>query len=180
MAMPTSSAAALTKTAHRKLKELASDAISVPTTEKLAERKSDELAEARRKLNDIVVRQIKLEQKNGGTSAQIKAVIAEKHAAEALVEKLQNESGILKQQLIAARPKPPLTLQQQFWADAFAASVPPPSPYSPEEMREAQAAVDRIVHEKKVARFNGDHRAEEALAPAYKEAKLKLDVLSGG
>jgi hypothetical protein len=178
MAMSTSSAAALTRTAQRELKELASDAISIPTTEELYARKSAELSEARRKLAEIVARQIKLESGNSTNFQAHQSIVAEKAAAEALVARLENEGGLLKAELIAQRPKPPLTPQQQLLIDSF--PVVPPSPYSKDEMRAAQAEVDRVVHEKRLARFNGDHRAEEGLAPAYKEAKLKLDVMSGG
>ena len=50
MAMSTSSAAALTKTAQRKLKNLASDAIRIPSTQELYARKWAEIDAAKAEL----------------------------------------------------------------------------------------------------------------------------------
>ena len=60
MAMGTESAAALTR-ASRKLKDLATDAITLPTAQQFYDRKVSELHDAQRKLDGIVKRQIDLE-----------------------------------------------------------------------------------------------------------------------
>ena len=178
MAMSTSSAAALTRTAQNKLKNLASDAIRIPTTQELYARKSAEITEAKRKLDATISRLIALEKEQPSRRGGYDELLAAKARQEATIERLCSEGGILKQGLIDARPKPPLTPRQKLWMDSL--PVLPVSPYTKDEMQAAKDEVERIVQQKRMARFNGDRHAEEALAPAYKEAKLKLDVLCGG
>ena len=160
MAMSTDNTAALTR-ASRKLKELASDAISIPSAQELYDRKSAELRHARQKLDGIVKRQIAIEKGKSRSSGDTAAVVAEKVAAEALITRLENEAGLLKQPLIDARPKPPLTPQQQMWADA-ALAVAEFDPYhrvkrgTPEQIAAAQQAVDELVHEYRMKQPSGN------------------------
>src|SRR4029078_12732865 len=80
MAMSTS--AALT-TAQRKLKNLAVDAISIPTTQELYDRKIAELADAKRRLAEIVARLIKVEAAQQRRTGDTDFLYAERAKAEA-------------------------------------------------------------------------------------------------
>jgi hypothetical protein len=118
MAMSTETASALTRGAKR-LKDLATEAISLPSAAELYGRKIGELETAKRRLAEIIRRQIALEQQQPSKrSATLDAIVVEKRAAEELCDRLSHEAGILKAPLIAARPKPPLTPAQKMWADA--------------------------------------------------------------
>jgi hypothetical protein len=180
MAM-TQSAAALT-TAKRKLKALASDAISIPSTQELYERKCADLEAAKAKLAGIVARQINAEKTVNGKVGNVAPIVAEKKAAEAAVARLAHEGGILKQQLIDARPKPPLSPRQQMLADAFDAAADF-DPYSkcargtPEQIAVAQADVDALVHEYRVSQPSG--RAREAWTVRKNAAETRLAALQG-
>lgn len=178
--MAMSNAAALTKTAQRKLKSLAADAISIPTTEELYARKSEELRDARRRLNDIVKRQIAIETNRSRSAGDNTAILAEKAKATAAVERLENEGGLLKAELVAQRPKPPLTPQQQFWVDALNYS----DPYekckrgSPEKIAAARKVVDEMVREYRFSPPAGGN-AHDAFAAKLNAARTRLTALEG-
>jgi hypothetical protein len=177
MAMPKPSASALTRGAKR-LKSIATDAISIPNSEELYRRKCADLEAAKAELARTVARIVDLEKLRSHERHGHAELLVTKRRQEKRVEQLSHEGGLLKQALIDARPKPPLSPRQQLMVDSL--PVPPPSPYTKKECAEAQAEVDRITLLKRQARFNGERHAEEKLMPVFKEAKLKLAVLSGG
>ena len=78
MSMSTTSASALTR-ASKRLKELGQDAISIPTTQELADRKSSELDAARAKLDAIVRQQLAIKSKKDQRPPA--SLLAEKTAA---------------------------------------------------------------------------------------------------
>jgi hypothetical protein len=162
----------------RKLKSLAADAVSIPDTQTLYQRKIDEIASIKSQLDRVVDHIISAEKQQPSARGNYPGLLASRLDLRAKLGRLQTDAGLLKEQIIASRPKAPLTPQRQMWVDAL--PTPPVSPYSKAEMAEAQAELDRVVHEMKLSKFNGDHRAEEALMPAYREAKLKLAVMQGG
>jgi hypothetical protein len=175
MTMSTSSAGALTRSA-KKLKDLAVDTVKIPSPSELLARKTDEIATLKQKLAALVAKQIAVEKNPQHQSRDIAAIVVEKRLVAATISRLENEAGILKGQVVASRPQAPLAPRAQLWVDAL--PVPPPSPYTKAEMRAARAELDAVVAQKRAAAWNP--REVEALAPAYKEAKLKVDVLSGG
>jgi hypothetical protein len=175
MAM-TQSTSTLTRGA-RKLRQLGADAISIPTTADLVRRKGEELDAARAAHATIVAKQLTLEKGTSRNPVAIAAVVAEKKAALELIDRLQGESEILVRQR-PEKPRAPLTPREKFWEDAL--PVPAPSPYSAEEMREANAELERITAEMRMARMNGSTAQEMRHMPAYREAKLKLAVMAGG
>jgi hypothetical protein len=160
----------------RKLKTLVDDKIEIPSPEKLLARKADEIATSKQKLADLVARQLKIEKNPQHQPRDVAAIVVEKRATEATISRLENEAGILKGQVVASRPQAPLAPRAQLWADAL--PVPPPSPFTKAEMRAAKAELDAVVEKKRAAAWNP--REVEQLAPAYKEARLKLDFLAGG
>lgn len=180
MSMSTSSAALTT--AQRKLKNLASDAISIPDAAELYQRKLAELADAKRRLAEIVSRQIKLESSTSTNWPAYQSIVAEKTAAEALVARLENEGGVLKAALIAQRPKPPLSPRQQMMADAYNAAASF-DPYhrckrgTPEKIAEAQKAVDELVLEYRLNQPSGN--AREAWTAKSNAARTRLAALQG-
>ena len=66
----------------RKLRDLASDAVVLPITEELYQRKCSDLEAAKRKLDGIITRQLKLEENQQRRPADVAAITAEKRAAE--------------------------------------------------------------------------------------------------
>lgn len=179
MAMGTESAAALTR-ASRKLKDLATDAITLPTAQQLYDRKVSELHDAQRKLDGIVKRQIDLEkQQPSQQGGRLETLLREKRDAEALVERLANESGMLKAEIVAKRPKPPLTPQQQIrrdalkWSDPYAGSPRGTA----EQIAKARQDVDALVLEHRLTQPTG--QAREGVMEKINAARTKLTVLEG-
>lgn len=173
--------AALT-TARRKLKDLAADAVSIPSTQELYARKKQELRDAHRKLSTIVERQIAIEKNTSRRTGDTTAVLTEKAATLDLIERLSSEAGVLNAQIQAAKPKPPLTPQQQVRYD-MVVWPPAQAPWktgSSEQIAQARRELDEIVRQRRQACFDGgSSRAEAKFMPAYKEAALKLHVLEG-
>jgi hypothetical protein len=161
--------------AMAKLKSLAKDAISVPSTEELYARKTSEIAAAKSDLAKVVASIVAAE-KDPNAHRRTHELHIKRVDLKAKIERLSREAGLIKAEVVAARPQPPLTPRQQLMVDSLPA--PTPSPYSKEECAEAQAELDAVVQKKRAAMWNP--REVEALAPAYKEARLKLDFLSGG
>jgi hypothetical protein len=179
MAM-TQSTSTLTRGA-RKLRQLGADAISIPTTADLVRRKGEEIDAARAKHQAIVARQLQLEKATQRSPSAIAAVVAEKKAALALIERLQRESGILNDKLQSEKPSKPLTPRQQMWADAF--TLHPPSgkwqPASGAEIDAARAEVDALAQKAREAKHSGSPGAEARIIPALTAAKVKLVALQG-
>lgn len=115
MAMSTSSAAALT-TAQRKLKNLASDAIKIPSAAEIYKRKVAEIADAKAKLAAIVAKQIQIEEGKSRSTGDTATLLAEKRELKAKLGRLSDEAATLKWQFA---PKPKLSPQQQFLSDAL-------------------------------------------------------------
>jgi hypothetical protein len=95
-----------------KLKNLAKDAIVVPSTFELCARKSDELVAAKAKLAKLVEKQLALESGSNRVAREIMPVVAAKAEAKALIQRLERESGILKERLRAESPPERLTPEQ--------------------------------------------------------------------
>jgi hypothetical protein len=181
MAMSTPSTAALTRGA-RKLRQLGADAVSIPSTQELYERKCADLTDAKAKLDAIIARQINGEKTVNGQRGNVAPIVAEKNAAEATVARLQHEAGLIKQQIIDARPKPPLDPRRQMLADAFDA-VARFDPYSkcargtPEQIAAAQADLDKLVNEYRTTQPTGN--AREAWTVKKNAARTRLEALKG-
>jgi hypothetical protein len=175
MTMSTSSAGALTRSA-KKLKDLATDAVVLPTPETLYQRKIDEIATTKAELARVVSQIIAAEKEPNSRRPGYADLLAKRQALKEKIDQASREAGLAKEAIAAARPKAPLPAAKQMWADSLPA--PTPSPFSKEEMRAAKAELDAVVAKKRAAAWNP--REVEALAPAYKEARLKLDFLSGG
>jgi hypothetical protein len=178
MAM-TQSTSTLTRGA-RKLRQLGADAISIPTTADLVRRKGEEIEAARATHAAIVAKQLQLEQNTSRSPAAIAAVVAEKKAALALIERLGRESEILVQQLEASKPRN-LTERQRFWADALA-----PQPQTGKwqaapgaEIDAQRKVVDELAQKCRDAKHSGSPGAEARIIPDLTAAKVKLAVLQG-
>jgi hypothetical protein len=165
----------------RKLRDLATDAVVLPTKLELYERHCAKLTDAKSKLAAIVARQIQVEKTVNGTKGNTDAIVAEKRAAEATVARLEHEGGLLKQTLIDARPKR-LTPQQQHWADVSEA-VAGFDPYSrcgrgsPEQIASAQADLDKLVVEYRLNPPTGN--AGESWRARKNAAETRLAALQG-
>lgn len=86
-----------------------------------------------------------------------------------------------KQQLIDARPKPPLTPQQQHWKDAFAIQ-PQAGKWQAargQEIDAARAEVDALAKQCREAKNSGSPGAEAKFIPSLTDAKVRLVALQG-
>jgi hypothetical protein len=179
MAMSTQSASGLTRGA-RKLRQLGADAISIPTTADLVRRKAEEIEAARARHAAIVRKQLALETGTSRIPSAIAAVVAEKKAALAVIERLERESDILVQQLEASKPKN-LTERQRYWADAF---TPQPQAgkwqaASGAEIDAQRGVVDALAAKCRDAKNSGSPGAEAKLIPSLTAEKVKLVALQG-
>ena len=165
-------------TALKKLRDLATDAVVLPTREDLYRRKCAHIDAAKAELARTVARVIEAEKMQPSQRRGYAELMASKSAQEEKVERLCREAGMVKQQLVDARPKPPLTPSQQIWADLIPA--PTQCPYSAADMAEANADLERITADMRMARFNGATAQEVSLMPAYREARIKVAVMAGG
>jgi hypothetical protein len=179
MAMGTDNTA-LTR-ASRKLKELASDTISIPTTAELCDRKSAELADARQALDAIIQRQRELEKDKNRPGSATDSVRAEKEKQLASVARLENESATLEAARQAEKPAPALTPRQQVRADFFNGLAFDPYAKarrgSPEKIAAAQQAVDELVREYRLTQPSGN--ARETMTAKLNAARLRLTALEG-
>jgi hypothetical protein len=164
-----------------KLKNLATDFVVLPDTQELYRRKCADLTAAKQKLDAIIARQLKIEENPQRQSRDTDAIVVEKRTARALVERLAHEAGLVKQQLIDARPKPPLSPAQQSWADAF--SFQPQAgrwqPGTREEIAAATAEVDALTAKAREAKYSGSASVEEAVIRDLRAAKVKVVALQG-
>src|SRR5262245_10109497 len=82
--------------ALKKLKELATDAISLPSPQEVYDRICDKLHDARRRVDACAKRQIEAEKIRNGTIDRraLAAAIAGKNAALAAVARLERESAV--------------------------------------------------------------------------------------
>jgi hypothetical protein len=117
MAMDTQAASAITRGAKR-LKNIASDAVTIPSIEEIYKRKAEEIAAAKVQLANTVARVIEQEKIQQRSQRRgYPELMAAKVAQEQKVARLCNEAGIIKAQIIAARPKKPvLTPAEQMQA----------------------------------------------------------------
>jgi hypothetical protein len=177
MAMPKPSTSSLTRGAKR-LKQLGADAISIPSTQELYERHCAKLTDAKAKLAAIVARQIQAEKPVNGTKGNAAPIVAEKRVAEETVARLEREGGLLKAQLVAARPAKPLSAWAQAWSDAASHD-----PYAhiergtPEQIAEAQADLDKLNLEYKLTTPTG--AARDAWSVRKNAARTRLAALQG-
>jgi hypothetical protein len=167
-------------TALKKLKDLATDAVVVPTTAELYRRKATELDTARQKHAGIVARQIKMESLQQRRPSDTAAILAERAKSLALIDRLERDTEILAQQRHAEKPIA-LTPQQQVWADAFA--VQPQAgrwqSATKQEIAAAQAEADALAKQCREARQSGTLGAEAKLIPSLTAAKVRLVALQG-
>ena len=175
MAMSTQSASALTRGTKR-LKDLATDAITIPSAAEIYKRKVAEIEDAKAKLSAIVAKQIRIEKGASRRTGDTEAVLAEKRDLKAQIARLSDEAATIKAQFA---PKPKLSPQQQFLADALKfddvfANRPRGTPA---HIAEAQTAVDALVHEYKLTQPTGN--ANAAWTAKYHAAHLRLAVLQG-
>jgi hypothetical protein len=167
----------------RKLRDLATDAVVLPTKRDLYQRKCADLDAAKAELARTVARV--LEQEKIQQTSQRRGyaeLLALKAAQEAKVERLSHEGGLLKQALIDSRPQPPLSPQQQHWADAFDAAANF-DPYekcgrgTPEQIAKAQADLDKLNLEYRLNQPSGN--AREAWSLKKDAAETRLAALQG-
>jgi hypothetical protein len=176
MAMGTDNTAPLTR-ASRKLKELASDTISIPTAQELYDRAVDRLHDARRKLLDIEARQRAIESGKSRSSGDTAGILAEKKAATARIERLEAESTLL---YLPVQPVQQLSPEAAWRRDFWRGPAPAPA----DEKRnaalvQASKELDALVVKAREARFNGSKAAESALMPELNRARLRVAVLEG-
>jgi hypothetical protein len=106
----------------RKLKDLAVDAVSVPSAEEIYRRKVEELRAARKWLDGIVTRQIAIEAKRDGKAPQ--SLLDDKAATLAEIERLERECDLAYHVLPRPAPAPQtLESQRQVRAEAGHLSV---------------------------------------------------------
>jgi hypothetical protein len=178
--MSISTASAAAKTAHRKLKSLASDAISVPSLDELHARKSDALHDAQRKLADIIARQIKIETGTSRQAGDVRAIVEAKQAAAAEVARLSSECGALRDQQRARQPKTPLTAEQQVRYDATVWTFDPHAKAkrgTREQIAAARAAVAELGREERLGNLQGS--ARDAFMVRLNAARTRLMALQG-
>jgi hypothetical protein len=162
----------------RKLKDLAVDSVVLPSPDELYRRKCADVAEAKQKLASIVASIIKTEANTQRRHGDTDALYAERTRAKALVERLQNEAGLLKEQIISERPAPAKSTWGQAWSDAAAHD-----PYrhvergSAAQIAEAQAELDALVEEYRRAQPTGN--ARDAWAVRKAAARTRLAALQG-
>jgi hypothetical protein len=160
-----------------KLKNLAKDAIVVPSTFELCARKSDELVAAREKLAKLVERQLALESGSNRVARDIQPIAAAKAEARDLVQRLERESGVLKEKLRAESPPEKLT-PEQVRAQLTVHVGLPGTGATPEQLAEARAIVDGLVAQYHRTKINDPLGAERQI-PAIEAAKVELDILEG-
>jgi hypothetical protein len=162
----------------KRLKDLASDAVSIPTPDELYRRKCADLTEAKTKLADLVARQIKIEANQQRRTGDTDSIVTEKRLVEAKIARLENEGGLLKQQIIAARPAKPMTAWGQAWHDAASHD-----PYahiergSAEQIAAAQAELDALIREYRLNTPTG--AARDAWSVRKAAARTRLEALKG-
>jgi hypothetical protein len=159
--------------AMAKLKSLAKDAISVPSKEELYARKTSEIAAAKSDLGRVVSQIIAAEKPNADRRGY-SDLLAKRASLKAKVERLSREAGLLKGELIAARPQPPLTPLQQLFADASKHD-----PYA-NHKRGTREQIEKAKVE--VANALRDYKLNDGSAQAMaklNDARLKLAVLEG-
>jgi hypothetical protein len=150
-----------------------------PSTEAAYARTISDLADAKRVLAGIVSRLVKAEANQQRRHGDTDSLYAERAKARALVAQLERQGGELKAELIAARPKPPLTPLQQAFADA--AKIDPHAHIergSPEKIAAAQAELDALVREYKLTTPTSG-AALDAWAVRKNAARTKLEALKG-
>jgi chromosome segregation ATPase len=160
----------------KRLKDLASDAVSIPTPDELYRRKCADITEAKQKLSALVSRQLKIESTQQRRTGDTDAVVREKRDLKEKLERLQTEAEMIKQQI--ERPAKPMTAWGQAWVEAASHD-----PYSrvergtPEQIAEAQAALDALVREYKLTAPSG--AARDAWAVRKAAARTRLEALKG-
>jgi chromosome segregation ATPase len=161
----------------RKLKDLAADKITVPSTEEMLSRRAADIAEAKANLANIGAGITKIEANTQRKHGDTDKLYAERAKAKALVERLQNEAGLLKDQLRAAKPEK-LTAWGEAWAEAAAHD-----PYahiergSAEKIAEAQAHLDNLIVEYRLTTPTG--AALDAWTARKHAARTRLEALRG-
>jgi vacuolar-type H+-ATPase subunit I/STV1 len=180
MAMSTTSASAITRSA-RKLKDLAHDAITLPTTEELYARKVAELHAARRKLDGVVQRQLKLEEANPPKRAAIEAILAEKAEAKALIRRLEDETSLLRSSLDAQKPPRDLTPEQKIRLAASTGHLSVAvDAADADELRQLRQRVNELARREREHRAFGSGPTPEAWLDEHRKAKADLIVAENG
>jgi hypothetical protein len=153
---------------------LASDTIS-----NLAERKGAEIVEARRKLDAIVARQIKIESSHSRSSVDTDAILLEKQQQLNVITRLESESALLEGQVQSSRP-PRLSPEQQWRREMFSRPAPEHRGGTPEQIRNARRELDGLLREYRALAFDGSRPIADAkLGATINRARLKLAVLEG-
>jgi hypothetical protein len=159
--------------AMAKLKALG-DKIVIPDTQTMYARKTSEIASAKADLAKVVAQLVAAEKLPNSQRRGYSELLAKRASLKAKVERLSGEAGLLKAELIAARPKPKLTAWQQLFADA--ANHDPYANFkrgTREQIAEAKAALDAALLEYKLRDGSRDALAK------LNDARLKLAVLEG-
>jgi hypothetical protein len=160
--------------AMAKLKNLATDAVRVPSKEEIYARRTSEIAAAKADLAKVVAQIITAEKLPNSQRRDHFQLLAKRASLKAKVERLSREAGLLKAEIVAARPQPPLNQWQQLFADA--ANHDPFANHkrgTPEQIEAAKTELaDRLIAYKLA---DGSAQATAKL----NDARLKLAVLEG-
>jgi hypothetical protein len=153
------------------------DAVVIPSTQDLIERKGAELRAARDKLDAITKRQIDLESKQPSARHGLDALMADKARTQATIERLQDESGILKAKWRAENPLPVLSpeevkRQATTWVFEHTGG-------SGEQILSARHELDALIKTYLGHKGHGNKQAMDAMMPEIDRARLKLVALEG-
>ena len=164
------------RSASRKLKSLASDAVTIPSAEELAARMGEKIIAERRKLDKIIERQIALEA--GGTKATgyNDAINREKADQLKVIERLEHESAALEREADLQRAKMPLSEQQKWAHDRYVESLAVAAPDNGEAIAKARAALSALEAQYRGLIYDGHTRAvaDAKLMPKLQEARHAL------
>ena len=156
-------------TALKKLRDLATDAVVFPTREDLYRRKCADIDAAKAEFARTVARVIEAEKMQPSQRRGYAELMASKSAEEEKVERLCREAGTVK--LAVGRCAPAQAATHAVAAGLLGRLIPAPTqcPYSAADMAEANADLERISADMRMARFNGATAQEVSLMPAYRE-----------
>jgi hypothetical protein len=164
--------------AMAKLKSVTVDKIVIPDAQTLYARRTSEVAAAKGDLAKVVAQIVALERLPQSQRRGHSELLAKRASLKAKVERLSSEAGLLKAELVAARPKPPLNQWQQLFADA--ANHDPYANHkrgTPEQIAAAQAELDQLVDDYRRNPPSGDSR--DSWVAKKNAVRTKLEALKG-
>jgi chromosome segregation ATPase len=161
-----------------KLKSVTVDKIVIPDTQTLYARRSSEIAEAKAALAKLVAQIVAAEKLPNSQRRGYSELLAKRASLRGKIERLSREAGLLKAEIVASKPQPPLNQWQQLFADAAKHD-----PYghiergTPEQIAAAQAELDQLVDQYRRNPPGGDSR--DAWVAKKNAVRTKLEALKG-